>query len=336
MALTLTGKQYICENFGNGSFCCVNTGLSWYYTVGGTNYNETGGTAQIVSRFASGLIDSLTMTSPARGTFTQTQLNTANGSSVTLQDALEITYHDESTEDQWCFIPCESHADDNTCVNVYGCFWYNGSCHTTSPSCEQLNNATDCSIYGCHWYNGSCHSSWTCNVITNATDCSAYGCFWYNGVCNSTMSCEAINNSTECLAYNCYWYNNSCHGTVSCEAISTEVECENHGCYWWNGACHSTAPSCPALNNQSDCLGYGCYWYHNVCHSIDQSNLCYYLDAHWPLVIANVFEIVDAFLFSTPPSGYTFVPTIQNVFGVIDYYLGFDGDVATGCSIIGG
>jgi len=280
MALNTSGIQYICQNFGDGSQCCVKTGLSWYYTAGGENYNETGGTAQIVSRLASGLIDSLTMVNPARGTFTQTSLNTANGASVTLQDALVITSHDESAEDQWCFIACEAHADQNTCENLYGCYWYNGSCHTELPDCSALDNQTDCGIYGCFWYDGSCHS------------------------------------------------------TMSCEAIFTQYECDGYGCYWYNGACHSALPTCSQLDNDFDCLNYDCYWYRGVCHSADQSNLCYWLDAHWPVTIANVFEFVDAYLFTTPPSGWTFVPTIQNVFGVVDYYLGFNGDAKTGCSIM--
>ena len=78
--------------------------MDWYYTIDGANYPETGGTAQIVSRLASGLVDSVTMTNPARGTFTKSQLDAANGGVVTLQDAQSITLHDEPTEDQWCLV----------------------------------------------------------------------------------------------------------------------------------------------------------------------------------------------------------------------------------------
>ncbi|GAI02552.1 unnamed protein product, partial [marine sediment metagenome] len=78
-------------------------GLSWYFTLEGTDYPETGGTAQIVARLASGLIDSLTMTDPARGTFTQAELNTANGDPVTLQDAKLVAEHDDTSADQWCY-----------------------------------------------------------------------------------------------------------------------------------------------------------------------------------------------------------------------------------------
>lgn len=104
--LTINGINWICQNFGDENLCCVNSGLSWYYTVEGTNYPETGATAQIVSRLASGLITSLTMTNPARGTFTYSQLKVANdGNDVTLPDCQTITNHDENSEFQWCYNP---------------------------------------------------------------------------------------------------------------------------------------------------------------------------------------------------------------------------------------
>ena len=103
MTLSQNGLNYICENFGDVNLCCVRDGLSWYYTVDGTDYPETGGTAQVVARLASGLIESLTMTNPARGTFTQTELNTANSSPVTLEDAKLVAEHDDTSADQWCY-----------------------------------------------------------------------------------------------------------------------------------------------------------------------------------------------------------------------------------------
>ena len=131
MAWSINGKQYVCWNFGNASHCCVNTGLSWYYTAGGTNYNETGATAQIVSRLASGLIDSLTMTNPARGTFTQEELNTANGSSVTLPDAQTVAQHDQSP-DQWCYgggQTCPDYANQADCEGA-NCYWCTDHCQS--------------------------------------------------------------------------------------------------------------------------------------------------------------------------------------------------------------
>lgn len=65
------------------------------------------------------------------------------------------------------------------------------------------------------------------------------------------------------------------------------------------------------------------------------SEICSWIDAKGGasgLSIIEVFEIVDSYLAQSPPAGYSFVPTLQNIFGVIDYYLGFDGDAATGCN----
>jgi len=50
------------------------------------------------------------------------------------------------------------------------------------------------------------------------------------------------------------------------------------------------------------------------------------------LTITDIFELIDSYLFEIPPTGYSFVPTLQNVFGVVDYYLGFNGDLLTGCN----
>jgi len=125
---------------------------------------------------------------------------------------------------------------------------------------------------------------------------------------------------------------------LPCSSHSDATACINGGCYWWNNSCHDAQPTaCSQLNNQTDCSTYGCYWYGGTCHSEPepQTDLCSYIqDKGGPtgLVIVDVFEIVDALLFQTPPTGYTFIPSIQNVFGVIDYYLGFDGDGATGCN----
>lgn len=281
MTWSINGKQYVCWNFGDASHCCVKTGLSWYYTVGGTNYNETGATAQAVSRLASGLITSLTMTNPPTGTFTQAQLNTANGSSVTLQDAQEITLHDEPAESQWCYIPCSAHATTAECTQ-YGCYWWNNACHDTAPSCTQISTQAECTAWSCFWYNGSCHGT--------------------------APTGEQINNQSECTQY---------------------------GFYWYNGSCHSSPPSCEVLDNQSDCGAYSCYWYRNACHGADQPQLCYWIDVQGgptSLIITKVFIIIDSYLFNMPPTGYAFIPTLQQVFGVIDYYLGFDGDQSTGCN----
>lgn len=49
------------------------------------------------------------------------------------------------------------------------------------------------------------------------------------------------------------------------------------------------------------------------------------------LTIIDIFAIVDSYMSEIPPAGYAFIPTLQNVLGIIDYYFGFDGDAKTGC-----
>ena len=94
MTLSQSGLAYISKNFGL-SDKIVTSGISWYTTVGGQNYQEQGGTAQIVGRLVSGVVESLTITNPDRGLFTKSELDAANGSPVTLQDAKSIAQQDE-------------------------------------------------------------------------------------------------------------------------------------------------------------------------------------------------------------------------------------------------
>jgi len=49
------------------------------------------------------------------------------------------------------------------------------------------------------------------------------------------------------------------------------------------------------------------------------------------LTAGDVFIILDCYLYGTSPSGYSFTTTIEYLFGVLDYYLGFNGDSLTGC-----
>jgi len=220
---------------------------------------------------------------------------------------------------------------------AHNCYWYNGSCHSSSPSCSILNNSSDCKRYGCHWWNGSCHSSApTCAQLNNESDCKNYGCFWYNDSCHSTaLICEDFLTQTECEEQGCHWYNGSCHSSLpSCDILGNQPDCERYGCYWWDGVCRDDAPYCEQLENETDCLAHSCYWYGDECHPTDQPGICYWIDDQGgpgALTIEDVFVIIDSYLFEIPPVGYGFIPTIQNVFGIIDYYMGFDGDPLTGC-----
>lgn len=74
-------------------------------------------------------------------------------------------------------------------------------------------------------------------------------------------------------------------------------------------------------------------------HFEEETEICQWIidnGGYNNLTVGNVFTIIDSYLFNIPPSGYTFIPDIQQVFGVIDYYLGFNGDTGTGCSFYGG
>lgn len=54
------------------------------------------------------------------------------------------------------------------------------------------------------------------------------------------------------------------------------------------------------------------------------------------LDLAEVMEIIDSYVLNIPPSGYTFIPTVLQVMGTIDYYLGFtsSGNDKTGCAVV--
>ena len=106
MTLTVNGKNYISEKFGDINKCFVSTGLFWSYL--GTDsivYNETGGTAQIVSRLVmTSLVQSLTT---GGQTYTYSMLKTANDNTdVTLPDAQYIALNDGDPigEAQYCYV----------------------------------------------------------------------------------------------------------------------------------------------------------------------------------------------------------------------------------------
>ena len=106
MSLTINGKNYISEKFGNVSKCFVSTGLSWSYLgTDGVTYNETGGTAQIVSRLVmTSLVQSLTTGGQI---YTYTILKTNNDNTdVILSDAQAIALEDGDPvgEAQYCYV----------------------------------------------------------------------------------------------------------------------------------------------------------------------------------------------------------------------------------------
>jgi len=107
MTLTTNGKNYIGEKFGSASKCYVLSGLNWT-TLGTDNIvsNESGGTAQIVSRLVLQQVNQSVTISGI--TYTYADLKAANDDTdVFLTDAQWITQNDGSTatEPQYCTVP---------------------------------------------------------------------------------------------------------------------------------------------------------------------------------------------------------------------------------------
>lgn len=127
------------------------------------------------------------------------------------------------------------------------------------------------------------------------------------------------------------------HVYGSCEDITDPDQCTASGCAWYNNSCHSSW-SCGDITNQTDCENFGCYWYNNSCHSYPEStDLCSFIEACGGpsgLTITNVFVVIDSFIYQVPPTDWGFIPTLNETFGVIDYYLGFinSGNTKTGCT----
>lgn len=175
MTLTNSGVDFICQRFGDVNECCVADGLVYGYTdiYGNVYTGQVGGTATIVAALALGILQSLTMENPARGAVTQAQLNAANNGTVTLLDAQEITYHDEPTEDQWCYVITE-YITCYRCVPVGNGYtvpesqvfegtvcpegWSQIQPPCNLPHCSFWDNQADCEADGCYWYDNSCHS----------------------------------------------------------------------------------------------------------------------------------------------------------------------------------
>ncbi len=108
MTLTVNGKNYIADKFGllsGGIKCYTATGLSWsVLDVFGATINESGGTAQIVSRIISSVVQSVTINGQ---THTIDTLRTQNdNTSVSFADVQWIAANDASPvgEALYCFV----------------------------------------------------------------------------------------------------------------------------------------------------------------------------------------------------------------------------------------
>ncbi len=106
MVLTTNEKNYISDKFGAGSGlkCCVASGLTWsVLDVFGATLNETGGTAQVVSRIASSVTQSLTINGIV---YTNVSVASQMGRMLSLVDAMEVAANDGSPlgENQYCYV----------------------------------------------------------------------------------------------------------------------------------------------------------------------------------------------------------------------------------------
>lgn len=281
---TQSGIDFVCQNFGDTNQCCVEDGLTFSYIESstGTEYQETGGTAQVVGRFTLGIIDSLTMINPDRGTFTPDELHNANGEGgvVTPTMAQEITAHDSPSEDQWCYsggaegctnptgyegqTKCGNTAYGQDPTHLYQCTdgsWtdqgYNQSCDQpsdcTNPPAGDGQTICGDSNYGqdpTHRY--QCNDgTWTdqgydANCDAGPADCTNPPGNDGQTICGNTNYGQDSTHRYRCN--NGTWqdlgYDTMCDSsTTPCEQIANSNECVAAGCYWYANTPWE-APSC--------------------------------------------------------------------------------------------
>jgi len=234
--LTNNGIDYICQKFGDINECVVSAGLSWsYLDIEGTTHTETGATSSVVSRliFAQ-LVVSVTMTSPARGTFTYSQLRAANGGNdVTLVDCETLDGHDENSGDQWCYTtpvqctnPIGNEGDIDSCgdggtnqpdtTHKYKCVSGSWIDQGFNPICTAVNCSNP---FGEDGQTIPCGDGGTNQPLTD----HSYKCVnggWidqgFNPDCGA-MLCSEHTDPTLCVDAGCYWYKKfiweqeSCH-----------------------------------------------------------------------------------------------------------------------------
>ena len=90
----------------------------------------------------------------------------------------------------------------------------------------------------------------------------------------------------------------------------------------------------------SDGIDTAVIWTLTLGHLEEELEICQWIIEHGGydnISVPSIFELVDAFILQTPPiGGYTFIPTVQQIFGVVDYFLEGNGDSGTGCNFYGG
>lgn len=176
MTWTQNGINWVLQKFGDENLCCVADGLTFHVVdiTDVTHSSETGGTPLIVGLLTSGTITSVTMENPNRGTFTPTQMNNANGSTLSFLDATELQSHDAPGDaggsvlpsGQWCYTTptgacCDSAnvcsiTTKNACVGTYcgdgtTCTTGRCPCTPTLPNCSEITTQAECNL-PCFWY----------------------------------------------------------------------------------------------------------------------------------------------------------------------------------------
>jgi PKD repeat protein len=108
--LTQDGINYLCQQYGDASYCIVSEGLVFTFT---DDSNQTytdlpGGTTDILGFIMMGVVESVTMTLPKRPAINnplQAFLEANEGFMLDSHDVAYLLLHDENSGDQWCYIP---------------------------------------------------------------------------------------------------------------------------------------------------------------------------------------------------------------------------------------
>lgn len=245
--------------------------------------------------------------------------------------------------------PCEEYQYQQDCTS-HGCYWYNGSCHSEQQPQEVLAELQETSIY----YTGPFYPG---NIVI---------------ICEARV--KNIGGATGKLSGKLYFNPNTIDETLEGGASILEVEPNEIWVYnavkslpvnlpqgilsvgikvygedeeppdWsdqtkthmWDVTIQPL--NCEMIPFQTDCEQAECYWYDEACHSYPEGlEICQWIldrGGIYDLHIVEVMLIIDAYIYQNPIEGYSFIPTIEQVFGIIDYYLGFDGDQGTGCDFI--
>ena len=108
--LTQSGIDYLCQQYGDASYCIVSEGLIFNFTDdSGQTYAELpGGTTDILGFIMMGAVQSITMVMPKRQTIRnplQAFLSANKGLILDSSDVAYLLQHDETSADQWCYIP---------------------------------------------------------------------------------------------------------------------------------------------------------------------------------------------------------------------------------------